>query len=137
MPTPQTGAALIALQSCETTSRLELSLDRPGYLLARLRGEDFAAERIAYLPGNDAQRLLAFFEQAASGAAPACWESVEWELAVQVEAQHADELSLKVVLAQATDVNDTWALEAYLSLPHSPLQALLPALRTLLEQVRE
>jgi hypothetical protein len=136
MPSPQTDTALIVLQSCETTSRLELSLDRPGYLLARLHGAGFSAERIVYLPGDDALRLLAFFEQAAAGATPACWGSVEFELEVEVEAQHADALSLKVVLAQATDVNDTWALEAYLSLEHGPLQALLPALRRLFGQVR-
>lgn len=136
MPSPQTDTALIVLQSCETPSRLELSPERPGYLLARLLGAGFAAERIVYLPGDDALHLLAFFEQAAAGATPACWGSVEFELEVEVEAQHADALSLKVVLAQATDVDDTWALEAYLSLPHAPLQALLPALRRLLGQVR-
>lgn len=136
MPSPPTDSPRIVLQSCETPSRLELSPERPGYLLARLHGAGFAAERIVYLPGDDALHLLAFFEQAAAGATPACWGSVEFEMEVEVEAQHADALSLKVVLAQATDVDDTWALEAYLSLPHAPLQALLPALRRLFGQVR-
>lgn len=136
MPTPQNDSALITLPSCETSSRFELGLDRPGYLLARLRGAGFAAERSAYLPGDDALRLLDFFEQAAAGAAPPDWESVESELALEIETQHTDELSLKVVVALATDVNDTWALEAYLSLPRSQLRALVPALQALLEQVR-
>ena len=118
----------IALSSTDTSARLVLSSPGSGYFEASLVGDEFHANRRAYLH-NDGDGIVRLFGAACDGIAGGQWSSVEGEVVLHVLTADAACIEIEAIVARETDVNDTWELRCVLTLATSDLRDSLPRWR--------